>query len=282
MNPLVDSYYTERDRQNDVEGRINYVNDLLDKHGDDFDRMAEIVGLITDKQDSESVLDAKDRILLESFEVIKRWKEVAADEVGRESSTIMDAMREIDRLAKGRLDKPSMDEMVNNFLNDPRNLSLKENPNAYRLAQERLQHNAKKLLDMHKKYGKVQDQLDNLGLGRSKNEIVYRDQLAKELIMDEDWKKRMSQMEQEISGRSTVSSTHDIRSYAGQKGWQEQLNTFKAIESHLIKQIDETSASIQEYEKKREDLAGQKDTQAQIRVLDKLISASRLKVSSLQ
>jgi hypothetical protein len=77
----------------------------------------------------------------------------------------MDAMREIDRLAKGKLDKPSMDEMVNNFLNDPRNLSLKENPNAYRLAQERLQHNAQKLLDMYKKYEKVQDQLDELGLG---------------------------------------------------------------------------------------------------------------------
>lgn len=60
MNPLVDAYYTETERQNDIDDRIHYVNDLLDKHRDDFDRMAEIVGLINDKQDTEDVLGAKD------------------------------------------------------------------------------------------------------------------------------------------------------------------------------------------------------------------------------
>jgi hypothetical protein len=60
MNPLIDAYYTERDRQNDIDKKIHYVIDLLDKHRDDFDRMAEIVGLINDKQDTEDVLKAKD------------------------------------------------------------------------------------------------------------------------------------------------------------------------------------------------------------------------------
>lgn len=201
-NPLLSTVVESQREFAENKERINTVNDILEKHGEDFKNIATNIGLVEqfyDQRDLGQEVDARDGKFSLAFQHIINMGKLS--KAGNDSQIWKDYQEALEKAAKGNIS----DDIIEAYLAQPSNKSSvtgMSKQEAAQQAKEQIQKNAKNLIELTKEYNNTKRAIHNFANGRlsedAENQLVYQTMLSKE------WQERISTMERELTGSSSV------------------------------------------------------------------------------
>lgn len=266
--PSIQNYRDEVERQEALDKKIEVVNKYITEHADDYDRIKDITIALENELNSEhSTLEYKDSKVREALTLIAGIKRMSKDNVGQFSNQITEAYDILDRMSKGKLTQEEWNSAVSDFINSPENKSVLQNmtdEQKRQFAQERIQKNAQMLFTMADRYNKAVDKIRQVfnpeSSNKEENELL--EQLAYQLVADEDWKERITKMESEITGRQSPTSRNNDRYYGSRKGLNYDTKANERAIEKTNKKLDKSKEEITKLEAEIESLNKQyKETQ---------------------
>lgn len=258
--PSIQNYRDEVERQDALDEKIKVVNKYITEHSGDYDRIKDITIALENELNSEhSTLEYKDSKVREALTLIAGIKRMSKDDVGQFSSQITEAYDILDRMSKGKLTQEELNSAVSDFINSPENKTVLQNmteEQKRQFAQERIQKNAQMLFTMADRYNKAVDKIRQVfnpeDSNKEGNELL--EQLAYQLVADEDWKERVTKMESEITGRQSPTARNNDRYYGSKKGLGFDTKANERAIEKTNKQLDKSKEEITKLEAQIESL----------------------------
>ena len=258
--PSIQNYRDEVERQEALDERIKVINKYITEHSEDHNRVKDIIIALGNELNSEhSTLEYKDSKVREALTLIAGIKRMSKDDVGQFSSQITEAYDVLDRMSKGNLTQEEWNSAISDFINSPENKSVLQNmteEQQRQFAQERIQKNAQMLFTMADRYNKAVDKIRQVfnpeGSNKEGNELL--EQLAYQLVADEDWKERITKMESEITGRQSPTSRNNDRYYGSKKGLNYDTRANERAIEKTNKKLDKSKEEITKLEAEIESL----------------------------
>lgn len=294
--PSVQSYRDEVERQETLDKKIEIVNKYITEHSGDYDRIKDITIALENELNSEySTLEYKDSKVREALTLIAGIKRMSKDDVGQFSSQITEAYDVLNRMSKGKLTQEEWNSAISDFINSPENKSVLQNmtdEQKRQFAQERIQKNAQMLFTMANRYNKAVDKIRQVfnpeSSNKEGNELL--EQLAYQLVADEDWKERVTKMESEITGRQSPTTRNNDRYYGSKKGLNYDTKANERTIEKTNKELNKSKEEITKLEAEVKSLSKQyKETQddgqklvleGQLRDKNRRLYAEKLRVET--
>lgn len=254
-NSLLQSYSDARVRERGYQQRIDAINNTIKNNRDAVNDLVQVMGAQESLFETIDLVDSpreiKDQKVKNAFLLASKLRQWEQDPIMSQSEFVKEAQSKLERLSKGNI----TDAEINEFISSPENKSIAEMPNGEQVARERIQKNASELVQMQQYYDEIMDDIkhsDSFGvIADSQNAQDVAEQLAFMRIADKDWKKRLSEMESEISGSTAVNNTRNRTArYGSRKGWeralevaQDEVNAYQE-EYDTLKDVYEKSSKL--------------------------------------
>ena len=232
MNPLVEAYYSEKEKQRNTDKALPVLNKVIADNRDKLENIkSAVIGLNdlgrANTQESElERKDAKDGI---AFELAMLLSGASSAPIIGESTTVQEAAEKVSQLASGEISAQD----VTDFFNIPENRELAKDSNAEKIARDRIQKNAKSLIKMTQRLAEANDVLQTNSYGITLDKDL-KESLLYNMVMRGSWEDRQAEMEKTISGRNKVSnSSNPIAAYGNAKEYERQLAAQTKMMSEL-------------------------------------------------
>lgn len=218
---------------------VQAINEILSNNGSILQDISSTMSTLHEADaafysgDIMSAIDAKQR---QAFDIVHSLTELANSEVGSQADAYVDFMQTIEGLAEGNLEGSQMSSLINQFLEQPKNRTIANQPDAEEKAAKLLQENAQNILDTQKDLTKIYSTLDNL-TDRGTLSPEVRKELAYLKMMGKNWQDRLSTIEESLgSSKGTFSVEAE---YGSKKAYERKKEA-------LEKAIDDTKENLEE------------------------------------
>lgn len=250
MNPILNDISEALEKERGVQQEVEAINKIITEKGSSLQDIATMVGALHDVDAavaSGSMLEAADAKHRQAFDVIQTLANLGNSEVGSQLELYNNAMATIENLASGDIQEEEMNNLIAQFLGQPSNRTIANQPNAREIAATKLQENAQELLDMQKAIKDVNETLDRNPIGKQLGADA-REELAYLKVMGQNWKDRLASIEESIGTKGTDSFNGDAE-FGSKKSYDRKLKakdeTIKSLES-VLDAIDQDIADQEE------------------------------------
>ena len=201
-NPLLRTTVADIQEFEENKEKVATINKVLKDNGAAFKDIITNINFVEDfyeSRDAASSVDARDSKFNLAFQHIINMNKLAGAEGMLENFNSY--LENIQNAANGDVS----DEMVETYLNKTGNRNLvsengKEKASA--MAREQIQKNAQKLLELSDEYQTTREAIHDFSKGmldeEAENQLVYQSMVSK------NWKERVREMENSLTGSSTV------------------------------------------------------------------------------
>ena len=235
FNPLLQDYTDAVQRNRDFQYEIDTANKVI---ADNIPKLNDIAlgnailneNLVAEKEGS--LADLKDSQTKGAVFYASQLERMRNNPIYSQSMQVQDEIEKLERRAKGDITEAD----INEFLNNPDNKSVKDDPNSVQIATERLQKNAQQLNQIRQAYTdamKVVKESPDFQLIAHENKAEeVATQLVFNNVMYSNRQERIANMENDLRNTSQVSETSSpIALYGSEKGRQDnEVYYQKAVE----------------------------------------------------
>lgn len=250
MNPILNDISEALEKERGIQQEVEAVNRVLTQKGSSLQDIATMVGALHDVDAAVAngnMLEAADAKHEHAFSLIQTLHSLGNSEVGSQTELYNNAMNTIEGLANGDIEGEELDNLVMQFLGQPSNRTIANQPNGREIAVAKLQENAQELLDMQKAIEEVNSTLDRNPIGKQLNSYA-REELAYLKVMGKNWKDRLDSIEESIGTKGTDAFNGDAE-FGSRKSYDRKLKakeeTIKTIEDSLTA-VDQDIAEQEE------------------------------------
>lgn len=224
--------------------------------------------------DMLSAIDAKQR---QAFDLVHALTELGNSEVGSQSNTYINSMQTIEDLAKGTLEETKMRELITQFLGQPSNRTIANQPGAEEQAAKLLQENAQNILDTQASINEVYTTLDNI-VDRGTFTPEVKTELAYLKVMGKNWQSRLNSIEKALGGGKGIFSAE--AEYGSKKAYERKKKVLEESLSSMKSKLRGVQEDIEEYY--YEDQAEERALKLKEKALKKAIKKTELEYKSLK
>lgn len=248
FNPLLREYSDAAEKEREFLSVIDVANKVISDNKPKVDEVVRFASLLNEKtlaEDGESLADVKDKKVKQAFEVVRMLDNAKNNPIYSQSSYLQEMRDKYTRLANGDI----TEQDIADFLNEPTNKSVKDDPNSQAIARERLQKNAQELAKMQEAYtdamGVVRNSKDFGLIKYTNNAEKVATQLAFNTVMYDNRAERIAAMEQELRNTSQISEiSSPIALYGSEKGRQAAEQNQQKLIDNESKRVDSIKATI--------------------------------------
>lgn len=250
MNPLLQSYSDAAQRERDFQGIIDSGNRAISEKKDAINDILNVVNALNTHEQAlvdGGLMDIHEAKAYKAFTLAALLDFWSKDPVLSQSKFVQESQAKIERMAKGQVSEADITE----FLSYNENKDIASQPNGIDIAKQRLQDNAKQLLDMQREYSKTMEDV------RSSNDYMLvantseggAEAVAKQIafnnVMDSNRRERVRQMSEETGVHTVVGQEGGNPAiYGSEQGRQNALNQVIEEKNVLLKQLDEASNKL--------------------------------------
>lgn len=237
-NGVLNEYYAKKQGQLQLKATVDLVNKMLDE-SNDFEAIDQAIALDMASIDATNPEDANALSYLkavQAIDMLNRFREdKEAARVGQESTVMQKAMTTIEKLSDPSklTDKEKADFLSQYYAENP---GTAQSDAQNEIALQKLQQRAQRLQEATQTYSDIEDTLGKVEKNRGTrlpNQVRAR--LVQRLTLDKFLTDRTSELEEKISGTSTLSDAEStIASYGTRKHQESQV---RATEN-LVKKVD--------------------------------------------
>lgn len=218
MNPLLNVYTEAKEKDRNIDRTVNAINAVVERNKKkigDASKLLSVLdsynGTIHTENNPYSLLDSKDDKLYNSFTLINTLNTLENIDGGKKSELYESTMRTLEGLANGTLSEKELNDEIDRFLADEDNKSVldeasssegEENNKGREVAAQRLQANAKYLIDMRDKLNEVEEKF-NQSPNMANISPSVKEALAYNIVASDDYKKRLQTIEEELNINKT-------------------------------------------------------------------------------
>lgn len=256
FNPLLQDYSDASQRLRDYQYIVDTANKVINEYRetgkfDEIVRFASAFNGATVAEEGRSLADTKDKKAKEAFAIIRQLQNwTQHDPVFSQSSYLQQVQQQLESFAKGNIDA----DTIAQFINRPENKEVKESKNAESIARERIQSNAKQLLNMQQSYTDAMENIRSSSQFRVIENTVGAESVANQLAfykaMYDNRTSRLSEMEREISGAGRPSEiSSPIALYGSEQGrqrYEDYQNELITAQEKQITKLEEQLQAVKE------------------------------------
>lgn len=250
-NPIISDIVDNIREERDAQSQVDIINKVLNEHRSDLEDMgalASTMGAWDESIKSLSQLDALDAKQADIFSTMYILNTLSRSPIATQSSLYQNAMRTIEELANDKMAEEELSELVDSFLGIGDNKSVASRPDAIEEAKSRLKKNAQAMLDMKSTIDEMNSMLDN-----SPNAALITPDVRTELaflkMRNGNWKKRLSEIQENLGTSSNESRVQSI--YGSKRAINNKLSSLNEYANSLR---DELSDIERQRTKATEDL----------------------------
>lgn len=250
MNPLLQSYSDAAQRERDFQGIIDAGNRAISEKKGAINDILNVVNALNTREQAlvdGGLMDIHEAKAYKAFTLATLLDSWGRDPVLSQSQFVQESQAKIERMAKGQVSEADITE----FLSYNENKDIASQPNGMEIAKQRLQDNAKQLLDMQREYSKTMEDV------RSSNDYMLvantseggAESVAKQIafnnVMDSNRRERVRQMSEETGVHTVVGQDGGNPAiYGSEQGRQNALSQAVEEKNTLLKQLDEASNKL--------------------------------------
>lgn len=250
MNPLLQSYSDAAQRERDFQGIIDAGNRAISEKKGAINDILNVVNALNTREQAlvdGGLIDIHEAKAYKAFTLAALLDSWSRDPVLSQSQFVQESQAKIERMAKGQVSEAD----ITKFLSYNENKDIASQPNGMEIARQRLQDNAKQLLDMQREYSKTMEDV------RSSNDYMLvantseggAEAVAKQIafnnVMDSNRRERVRQMSEETGVHTVVGQEGGNPAiYGSEQGRQNALNQAVEEKNVLIEQLDEASNKL--------------------------------------
>lgn len=252
FNPLLQDYTDAVQRNRDFQYELDVANKVI---ADNIPKINDIVqgsailneNLVAEKDGN--LADLKDSQVKGAFFYATQLERMKSSPIYSQSMQVQEELDKLDRLSQG---KPT-EQDIKEFLDNPANKSVKDDPNSIQIAAERLQKNAQQMNQIREAYVdamKVVKDNPNFQLIAHQNKAEeVATQLAFNTVMYTNREERISKMEEQLRNSTQISDiSSPIALYGSEKGRQDNENYYQRAIENQEKKIDAVKKAIEAIE----------------------------------
>lgn len=192
-----------------------------------------------------NIVDAENEETQQAFDLVFNMQDALEDEVLSQSDVVQNMKSSLEAFARGEIDE----DTITQLLGRQENKDLNNNANARDIAKQRVQERASKLLDIYNNVLEYKKVLQESKIYDKLSENVKR-QLIFNRVLDQDIDAKLEELEKEINGNSSVSTSNTNTSFYSEQGRKAKLvEADKEIED-LEKELKEQRKEIKKLRKK--------------------------------
>ena len=233
-NGVISDIIEEKENIKQDEIVAKAINNVVAKNGVNFQDIHKIISNHEKELKAAhegKVTASKDFHTRQGFELAT----MVMDDVMSQHPYIQQHLKDLERLAKGKI----TEEDVREYVNQPHNKELRDDPNATQIAKEELQENATQLIRILAETKKAYKELNESKYGKLLTEATKK-QLVLNKVYDFEVNERLNSLEEQIQGtKKEYTTTHnksaDFNSEAGYKAMVESIEDNVAELESLIK-----------------------------------------------
>lgn len=233
-NGVISDIIEEKENIKQDEILAEAINNVVAKNGVNFQDIHKIISNHEKELQAAhegKVTASKDFHTRQGFELAT----MVMDDVMSQHPYIQQHLKDLERLAKGKI----TEEDVKEYVNQPHNKKLRDDPNATQIAKEALQENATQLIRILAETKKAYKELNESKYGKLLTEDTKK-QLVLNRVYDFEAHERLNNSEEQIQGaKKEYTTTHnksaDFNSEAGYKAMIESIEDNVAELESLIK-----------------------------------------------
>lgn len=249
FNPLLQDYTDAVQRNRDFQYEIDTANKVI---ADNISKLNDIAlgnailneNLVAEKEGS--LADLKDSQTKGAVFYASQLERMRTNPIYSQSMQVQDEIEKLERRAKGDITEAD----INEFLNNPDNKSVKDDPNSVQIATERLQKNAQQLNQIRQAYTdamKVVKESPDFQLIAHENKAEeVATQLVFNNVMYSNRQERIANMEKELRDVSQVSDiSSPIALYGSEKGRQDNETYYQGAIEEQTKMVDAVKKALE-------------------------------------
>lgn len=235
-NALMQEYADALSREREFKGVIKAGNKAIADKKDAINDIIRAINSVSLRKLTEYggiIADMKEAKAFEGFELIRTLEDWKRNPILSKAEFVLTAQRQLERLASGNITQ----EDITAFLANADNKSEVGNADSESFARERLQSNAKQLLEIQEQYKNARKEVEqSKGYLAVRDSDVFEDLLAELVfnrVMKAQREKRISQMNSETEGTSqpSVATGGDaLARFASEKGYEAHM---KALDEQI-------------------------------------------------
>lgn len=263
MNPLLATYSDLMEQDRIIDSSVEAINKVVADNKDALSDAANLLSTLDDysspmdPNNTSMLLDSKDHKLQNAFTLIRALNTLENMEGGTSSQLYQEAMHTMEGLANGSLSEEEHEEEIDKFLADKDNKSILDNPNGREIAADRLQKNAQYFMDMKEKVDEIQNTFASSSNLRNIHPKV-QELLIQNLVAEDDYKKRLEGIEEELELTKTDADTLYSPDLAARYGTSKARVQAAAARDRMVKDYqkaqDETLQKEKEANEKAKEL----------------------------
>lgn len=246
INPLLQSYSDAAQRERDFQGIIDAGNRAISEKKAAINDILNVVNALNTRVQAlvdGGLLDAHEAKAYNAFTLVTLLDSWSKDPVLSQSQFVQESQAKIERMAKGQVSEADITE----FLSYNENRDIANQQNGVEIAKQRLQDNAKQLLNMQREYSKTMEDVrssDDYILVANTSEggaEAVAKQIAFNNIMDSNRRERVRQMSEETGVHSELGDAIIPEIYGSQNGLENAI----AQANEEIRVLGEDAAEAQ-------------------------------------
>lgn len=250
MNPLLQSYSDAAQRERDFQGIIDAGNRAISEKKGAINDILNVVNALNIHEQAlvdGGLMDIHEAKAYKAFTLAALLDSWSKDPVLSQSQFVQESQAKIERMAKGQVSEADITE----FLSYNENKDIANRPNGVEIARQRLQDNAKQLLDMQREYSKTMEDVKSsndymlvANTSEGGAEAVAK-QIAFNNVMDSNRRERVRQMSEETGVHTVVGQEGGNPTiYGSEQGRQNALSQAIEEKNVLLEQLDEASNKL--------------------------------------
>lgn len=261
-NGILSDYYAKKQSQQELQFKVTYINELLDKTND-FESMQQIMALDLASMDVENPEDAKAIAAMKSVQEISLLNQILQDQdlaqTGAQSSVVRNAVDRLNVIQEIANDKASEETMNNQLaLYYKDNPSIAQSPEQNEIAKQEIKQRATDLVEASKIYDDIQNKISQVEESKGiEVPPIVKQKLTQRLTFNDFLKNRISQLENNITGSSEITKTSsDISTYGTKTHQEAKIKDNEKLISDIEKEIskaqetvDKTKTELDQYQK---------------------------------
>lgn len=204
INPVLNTYADVRRQEREAQVPIDAVNKAVEDSGEDLLDITRIVRRYDDysrASEGQSVFNAKEAKAAQAFEIVSLLSTMSRSPIAEQSTAYQNAMSTLRQVASDNMNEDAKNNLITQFLGQGENKSIVERDDAKEVAWNKLKKNATDLLSMYDGVTEISERLNSSLAGRKLSSDV-KAQLTFQLAMNENWKKRLGEIEETLKGTS--------------------------------------------------------------------------------
>lgn len=234
---------------------LKFVNKIITEKSPVLNNITALLQTAIDANEaiaSGDALKAIDEKHTQAFNLALTLNTLGSSEIGRQNDIYKNATQTIQELSEGTISEDKLNNLVTQFLSQPENKSLSNQPNAKEVAASLLKENATTLLQTQKEIEEVFSTLDN-STNKSLLTPDVKNELAYLRVAQNNWQKRLDSIEASLGGGK---GTFNIDAeYGSKKAYERKKKALSETLTKLKESLSTTQSWLEDkkYSKKEKD-----------------------------